>query len=117
MLVLSGTPGDRMVSYGPLRYEDVRRGTLQKWRSENAHHRTDQQEQDERLRYAAMRVLRSSSYSALRRLRCEAKERVIALYGILPSYYLKQMAQAAIQRLEGIRGIANLVEVQTAHCV
>jgi hypothetical protein len=27
------------------------------------------------------------------------------------------MAQAAIQRLEGIRGIANLVEVQTAHCV
>jgi len=83
----------------------------------NAHHRADYREGDDRLRSAAMKVLRSSSYSALRRLKCEGTGAVIAVHGVLPSYYLKQMAQSAIQRLEGIRGVTNLVEVQATHPV
>lgn len=77
----------------------------------------DHRERDEWLRAAATHLLHSSNYAALRRLRCEASEAVIAVHGILPSYYLKQMAQSAIQRLNGIRGVNNLVEVQATHPV
>jgi len=34
------------------------------------------------------------------------------IHGVVPSYYLKQMAQAIIQRLDGIQGVRNLVEVR-----
>jgi hypothetical protein len=80
-------------------------------------HRTVQQDRDDGLSVAAMEILRSSRYLALRSLKCEARDAVVAVHGVLPSYYLKQMAQSAIQRLEGIRGITNLVVVQGARSV
>jgi osmotically-inducible protein OsmY len=64
------------------------------------------------LRTAAMERLESSGYTAVRKLRCEVAEAVVVVTGSVPSYYLKQMAQAMVQRLEGIRRVVNLVEVR-----
>jgi len=35
---------------------------------------------------------------------------VVIVHGILPSYYLKQMAQTIIQRIEGIQNVMKMVE-------
>jgi hypothetical protein len=51
---------------------------------------------DEGLRAAALGLLQASGYSALRGLRCEVTEAVAVVHGVLPSYHLKQMAQAAV---------------------
>jgi hypothetical protein len=67
---------------------------------------------DDALCDAALQRLQSSSYAALRRLRCEVNEAVVVVHGVLPSYYLKQIAQTLIQRLDGIKSVTNLVEVQ-----
>ena len=67
---------------------------------------------DHGLRVAAQQVLQSSGYAALRRLRCEVRGAVVIVHGVLPSYYLKQVAQSVLQRLDGIRSVRNLVEVQ-----
>jgi hypothetical protein len=67
---------------------------------------------DDALRIAALKILQTSGYTALRRLRCEVAEAVVIIRGVLPTYYLKQMAQAVIQHLDGIRSVRNLVEVR-----
>jgi hypothetical protein len=67
---------------------------------------------DDGLRIAALKLLQSSSYTTLRRLRCEVMDAVVIVHGILPSYYLKQVAQTIVLRLEGIEGVMNLVEVR-----
>ena len=67
---------------------------------------------DDGLRIAALKLLHSSGYTAMQRLRCEVTDAVVIVHGILPSYYLKQMAQTIIQRLEGIQSVMNLVEVR-----
>jgi hypothetical protein len=67
---------------------------------------------DDGLRIAALKLLQSSSYTALRRLRCKVTDAVVTVHGILPSYYLKQIAQTIVLRLEGIEGVVNLVEVR-----
>jgi hypothetical protein len=64
------------------------------------------------LRSAALELLRSSGYAALRGLRCEVTETFLTVTGVVPSYYLKQMAQALLQPLDGLRGVTNLVEVR-----
>jgi hypothetical protein len=67
---------------------------------------------DNALRLAALKLLHSSSYTTLRRLRCEVTDAVVIVHGILPSYYLKQVAQSIVLRLNGIEGVMNLVEVR-----
>jgi hypothetical protein len=69
---------------------------------------------DDGPRAAVLNLLRSSGYAALRGLRCEVTEAVVVVRGVVPSYYLKQVAQAAVLRLDGIRGVRNLVEVREA---
>jgi hypothetical protein len=69
---------------------------------------------DDGLRIAVLKLLQSSSYTTLRRLRCEVTNAVVIVHGILPSYYLKQVAQTIVLRLEGIEGVMNLVEVRGA---
>lgn len=66
---------------------------------------------DEELRIAALNLLQASSYAVLRRLRCEVNEAVATVHGVLPSYFLKQVAQTILQRLDGIQKVRNLVEV------
>jgi hypothetical protein len=58
--------------------------------------------------------LRSNSYLALKNVSCEYCEGVLTLRGCLPSYYLKQMAQTAVARLDGVLRIDNQIEVIAA---
>jgi hypothetical protein len=55
--------------------------------------------------------LRSNPYLALKNVSCEFCEGVLTLRGCLPSYYLKQMAQTAVARLDGVDRIVNEIEV------
>jgi hypothetical protein len=67
---------------------------------------------DEGLHQAAVKALELSGYSALRRLRCEVSEAVVVVHGVVPSWFLKQMAQVLLLRLDGVRGVANRVSVR-----
>ncbi len=55
--------------------------------------------------------LRSNSYLALKNVSCEFREGVLTLRGCLPSYYLKQMAQTAVARMDGVDRVVNEIEV------
>jgi osmotically-inducible protein OsmY len=69
-------------------------------------------EQDERLRDAVLERLRSSGYLLLRRVRCEVRGGVVTLSGDLPSFHLKQLAQALLTKIGSVRQVRNLVEVR-----
>ena len=57
------------------------------------------------------KALRSSGYHSLRDVTVEVENGVLLLWGRVPSYHEKQLAQAIAQRVEGVRGIANGLEV------
>jgi osmotically-inducible protein OsmY len=57
--------------------------------------------------------LRSRPYPALQGVTCAVRDGVLVLRGRLPSYYLKQLAQEAVARLDGVRRIDNRIEVGT----
>lgn len=56
--------------------------------------------------------LRRSPYSAIRRVSCEVRHATLVLHGRLPSYYLKQVAQETVARLDGVIQVVNEVEVE-----
>jgi osmotically-inducible protein OsmY len=55
--------------------------------------------------------LRAKSYRQLWMIVCEFHEGLLTLRGVVNSYYLKQVAQAAVVGLDGVEEIANRVEV------
>jgi osmotically-inducible protein OsmY len=55
--------------------------------------------------------LRRNAYVALKNIACEYREGVLTLHGCLPTYYLKQRAQEAVARIQGIERIDNRIEV------
>lgn len=67
---------------------------------------------DDRLRAAALALLRCSGYRPLARLNCEVRDGRAVLTGVVPSFYLKQLAQELLLRLEELRGVLNLLEVR-----
>jgi hypothetical protein len=69
-------------------------------------------QRDDLLYDAALTLLQSSGYAALRNLRLEVTDAVVVIHGVLPTYYLKQMAQTILQRLDGIHRVTNLAEVR-----
>jgi osmotically-inducible protein OsmY len=68
-------------------------------------------EQDDRLRAEVSERLRASGYLLLRELRCEVLGGVVTLSGRVPSFHLKQVAQAVLLKVEAVRAVKNLVEV------
>jgi hypothetical protein len=66
---------------------------------------------DERIRAAALATLRASGYRPLGCLCCEVRDGAIIVSGVVPSFYLKQVAQAVLLRLGHVREVRNLVEV------
>jgi len=62
----------------------------------------------------AQSQLRQSAYFALRDIRCACEDGVLTLCGRLPSYYLKQMAQALVTNVEGVSSVVNRIEVMTS---
>ena len=55
--------------------------------------------------------LRGNSYLALRNVSCSYHDGVLTLTGCLPSYYLKQVAQSAVDSLENVTRVDNRMEV------
>jgi osmotically-inducible protein OsmY len=64
-----------------------------------------------RIEEGAESCLHSNSYLALKNVSCQYREGVLTLRGSLPSYYLKQVAQTAVARLDGVQRIVNEIEV------
>ncbi len=62
----------------------------------------------------AERLLRSSPYLALRNITCDSVDGILVLRGYLPTYYLKQMAQAIVFHIEGVTQVINEIEVVNA---
>ncbi len=65
----------------------------------------------------ARKQLQGQPYRALKHVSCEFRDGALILSGRLPSYFLKQMAQAAVARIAGVERIVNHIEVVTAVCV
>lgn len=59
----------------------------------------------------AERRLRRSGDLALQDVSSEAHAGIVRLRGRLPSYDLKQMAQAIVADIEGVRRVVNLIEI------
>jgi hypothetical protein len=65
-----------------------------------------------RLAAAAVASLRNSGYAALAFVGCRVQADRIILDGSVPTYYLKQLAQAFVQRVAGMRRIDNRLAVR-----
>jgi len=68
----------------------------------------------ESLEDLATECFRYHSYSSLRAVSCKLIDGVMVLRGEVPSYYLKQMAQEAVLRLEGVQKIDNQIRLMFA---
>jgi BON domain len=55
--------------------------------------------------------LRSNSYLALKNVSCEYQQGRMILHGCLPTYYLKQLAQEVVARVDGVGQIVNQISV------
>jgi osmotically-inducible protein OsmY len=55
--------------------------------------------------------LRRNAYVALKNISCEYHDGVLVLNGCLPTYYLKQVAQEAIARVDGVQRVENRIAV------
>lgn len=61
----------------------------------------------------AQAILRRSSYFELREVSCEFSGGILTLRGRVPSYHLKQLAQASVAEVPGVIEVHNRVEVTT----
>jgi osmotically-inducible protein OsmY len=69
---------------------------------------------DDMLRDAILNGLRQSGYRALARVQCEVVGGTVALSGVVPSFFLKQIAQTIIMRMSGVTRLTNRLEVQSS---
>lgn len=67
--------------------------------------------QDRQIHADALAALSTSKYTPLRALDCQVSEGVVKISGTVPSFYLKQLAQAAVMHLYPEAHVRNLVEV------
>jgi osmotically-inducible protein OsmY len=92
-----------------------RRGTAKDSRMittvRHAPHRKLASDHDRQLQAAAAEALLGSSYVALRQLDCRVSGGVVEISGTVSSFYLKQLAQAAMQRVQPSGSVRNLIEV------
>ncbi|NQT14202.1 MAG: BON domain-containing protein, partial [Planctomycetes bacterium] len=54
------------------------------------------------------------AYCPLRSVSCECRQGVLFLRGLLPTFYLKQLAQEAVGRVEGISQVVNETVVKAS---
>ena len=73
-------------------------------------------DEDNEIRLAVERSLRSSGYYSVREVRSLVEDGVVMLFGTLPSYYMKQIAQTVVMNLEMVMRVENHCEVvYTSH--
>ncbi len=68
-------------------------------------------QEDRRLAERVARTLRATGYGPLRDLEVTVHERLVILGGRVPSYYLKQIAQATALAVPGVEQVRNDLEV------
>jgi osmotically-inducible protein OsmY len=61
----------------------------------------------------ARQLLREQSYDPLRHVHLRYQEGVLTLDGIVPTYYLKQLAQTAVRNVAGVESVVNRLQVPT----
>ena len=58
-------------------------------------------------------AFREEGYAELEDIQCQVDEEgLVELTGTVPSYYLKQVAQASIRRVDAVVGVRNRIHVQ-----
>ncbi len=60
---------------------------------------------------AAQRRLQRSPYQSIRNVLCRCDGGNLLLYGTLPTYYHKQVAQEAVAHLDGVAYVVNEIVV------
>jgi osmotically-inducible protein OsmY len=71
-----------------------------------------QAERSNLLHDAVIAALRSSGYRLLWNLECEVRDDSVTLTGVLPSFYLKQIAQTIAMSVDQVREVRNGIEVE-----
>jgi hypothetical protein len=69
----------------------------------------------EKIAELAEAELHHGPYRALRNVTCVCQEGTLILYGRVPSYHLKQIAQTAVATLPGVGRIDNRIDVAASH--
>ena len=67
---------------------------------------------DKETRLVIERHLKMSSYGPVRNVRCSVVDGVVTLFGTLPSFYMKQVAQALVCCVESVIRVENHCEVE-----
>jgi osmotically-inducible protein OsmY len=66
---------------------------------------------DRPLRETVYQRLRCSGYSSLSNIKIEVADGVVAVFGVVPSFFLKQMAQTIILKTGQAKAIKNNLQV------
>jgi len=66
---------------------------------------------DDEMCLVVERHLRISEYGPVRTLRCFVVDGVAKLFGTLPSFHMKQVAQTLVSHIESVRRVENHCEV------
>ncbi|MEM8943854.1 MAG: BON domain-containing protein [Planctomycetota bacterium] len=56
-------------------------------------------------------ALRQGSYAGLAKVTCEVSEGMAILHGKVSTFYLKQLAQELVKKVEGVEAVVNRVDV------
>jgi hypothetical protein len=72
---------------------------------------------DRQIHAAVSAALAASKYIPLRQLNCRVADGVVEISGAVSSFYLKQLAQAAVLQLHRAGTVRNLVEVMASRPV
>lgn len=73
--------------------------------------RREAQQGDQRLREGIASALDSTGYPLLRQLGLHYESGTVTLFGRVPSYFLKQLAQVTVMSVPGVRAIDNQLQV------
>jgi osmotically-inducible protein OsmY len=65
----------------------------------------------------AQAALRQSPYFELHNVSCDFSGGILTLHGRLPTYYLKQLAQASVAEVPGVIEVHNRVEVTAPRAI
>jgi osmotically-inducible protein OsmY len=66
---------------------------------------------DDAIRESVTRVLKASGYRPLAALSCHVDRGVVELAGVVPTFYLKQLAQETVLPLDHVNQVKNRVQV------
>lgn len=67
---------------------------------------------DDQMARCAARALHESAYLPLRQVQCRCGQGILMLYGRVPTYHLKQIAQVLVRRLPHVDAVANCIVVE-----